>query len=317
MSNIIIPKSNVLMPKDEIFVPSKLCGFFKMEAIRPDGRKRLVADWFPNLITDAGLNRMAYGGYLNACHVGTNNTPPNVLNNSLVGYVGGTTTVQSSSYGAQSTAPYYGWKRITYRFNVGVATGNLAEVGIATAAANGGSTVLFSRALILDINSNPTTITILPDEVLDVTYELRNYPPLVDVPQTLTITGSGSHDMVTRAAFVTSSSWGLYLGGGVSFNTSGVDGFVFNGSIGAITSGPSGNSSNVSQYNVGSYVENSLERSGGYGFGLNQGNLAGGITAARYQTTLGYYQTSFSPAITKDATKTLSFVFKTTWARNV
>lgn len=317
MSYIFIPKSNVLMPKDEIFVPSRVCGFFKMEAIRPDGRKRLVADWFPNLITDGGLNRMAYGGYLSACHVGTSNSAPNVANTTLAGYVGGTTTVQSSSYGAQPTEPYYAWKRITYRFNVGVATGNLAEVGVATAAANGGSTVLFSRALVLDGGGSPTTITILPDEVLDVTYELRNYPPLVDVSQTLTITGSGSHDMVTRAAFVTSSNWSYRLGSAVSFNTSGVDGFVYNGTIGAITTGPSGNASNVQQYNVGNYVENSLERQGGYGFGLNQGNLVGGITAARYETTHGYYQTSFSPAITKDATKTLSFVFKTSWARNV
>lgn len=317
MTTIIVPRRNILEPKDEVFVPSRVCGFFKMEAIRPDGRKRVVADWFPNLITDVGLNRMAYGGYLTACHVGTNNTPPNVLNTSLAGYVGGTTTIQAESYGAQSTAPYYGWKRRTYRFNVGVATGNLAEVGIATAAANGGSTVLFSRALILDNLGSPTTITILADEVLDVTYEIRNYPPLVDVLQTITITGSGAHDTVTRAAYVTSSNWGRSLGGAVSFNTSGYDGAVYNGVIGAITTGPSGNGANVSQYNVGNYVENSLERQGGYGFGLNQANLAGGITAAQYETTHGEYQTSFTPAITKDATKTLSLVFKTSWTRNV
>lgn len=309
----------IIVPDRQIIVPfqSRVGGFFKLEAVRPDGRRRVLADWFPNLITDVGLNRMASGGYLNACHVGTASTAPTVLDTALLGYVGGTTTIQSSSYGAQTSAPYYGWKRITYRFAVGAATGNLAEVGIATAAANGGSTVLFSRALILDGGGSPTTISILADEVLDVTYELRNYPPLVDVNQTITITGSGSHDMVTRAAHVTNSYWGYGLGSGVSFNTSGVDGYVYNGALGAITSGPSGSGSNVTQYNIGSYVNLSLERIGGYGYGLNQGNLTGGITAARYQTTLGWYQTSFSPAIAKDATKTLSLSFKTTWARNV
>jgi hypothetical protein len=317
MSNLFLPKHEVLMPKQEIFVPSRLGGFFKMEAVRPDGRRRLLADWFPNLITDRGLNQIAYGGYMNACHVGTSNTAPNVLDTILAGYVGGTTTIQAGSYGAQATPPYYGWKRLTYRFNVGVATGNLAEVGIATRAANGGSTVLFSRALILDGGGAPTSITVLADEVLDVTYELRNYPPLTDVLQTVTITGSGTHDLVTRAAFVTGTGWSYSLGSAASFNTSGVDGFVFNGSIGAITSGPGGSHYNVSQYNVGSYVDNSLERSGGFGFGLNQGNLAGGITASRFQTTLGYYQTSYAPFINKDATKTISFVFKTNWARNV
>ena len=37
-------------------------GWYKFEAVRPDGTKRLLADWFPNLITDAGLERMAGNG---------------------------------------------------------------------------------------------------------------------------------------------------------------------------------------------------------------------------------------------------------------
>lgn len=296
-------------------------GFFKLEAIRPDGRRRLLADWFPNLITDVGLNRIGTGSYLTACHVGTGTATPNVLDTGLAGYVGGTTTYQADTDGAMSTPPYYGWRKITYRFGTGVAAGNLAEVGIATAATNGGGTILFSRARILDGNGNPSTVTVQSDEVLDVTYELRLYPDLADTVQAgVTITGFGVVDVTTRAAYVTNQYWGNFLGRTISFNpTGGTNGHVSNGTLGAITSGPSGTSASSSgyAYNVGSYANNSLERTGGFGFGLNYGNLSGGIKCAWFYTTLGIYQCGFSQAIPKDNTNTISFVFKVAWTRNV
>lgn len=312
--------TQIWLPKRELIVElpdarPRACGWFKLEAIRPDGRVRPLTGWFPNLITDTGLNRMGTNSYLVACHVGTNNTAPNVADTALAGYVGGTTTRQAQSEGARATAPYYGWKRITYRFAAGTATGNIAEVGISSQAANPGS-VIFSRALVLDEFGVPTTVTVLADEVLDVTYELRLYPPLVDVTGTVVITGSGTHDYTLRAANVTSNlEWGSSIGTVASLTPYGSSHlFIYNGSIGAITSMPSGSGGSVSCTN-NAYSSTSLTRTGYGTFGLNFGNLVGGVSAVYYVTSLGAYQYSLTPVIDKTSTKTLVLTNRISWGR--
>jgi hypothetical protein len=306
----------ILMPEPKkIVLPGpKVAGWFKMEAVRPDGSKRLLADWFPNLVVDTGLNRIGTGSYMSACHVGNGNATPNVLDTSLDGFMAGTTTVQASSYGAQSTVPYYGWKTITYRFGLGTVVGNVAEVGIATSASP--AAILFSRALVLDEFGAPTTVTVLADEVLDVTYQLRLYPDLVDRTGSIVVTGSGTHTYVLRAAVVTSSSWGAYLGGVASFTHQNNTFRVYNGAIGAVTSSPAGSGSSTSMSNAG-YSNNSYVRQGTAGYGLNYGNLAGGIKSILFDTTLGYYQAELTPNIDKTAIKTLVMTVQISWGRNV
>jgi hypothetical protein len=315
---IILPSAKHLETKSELAVPmGTVRGFFKMEAVRPDGSRRLLADWFPNLITDVGLNRIGTGSYLNACHIGTNNTAPTVGDTALAGFVAGSNTVQASAFGAQSTAPYYGWKTITYRFAASPSDRNLNEVGIATSPVNGGSTIMFSRALILDEFGAPSTVTVLTGEILDVTYQLRLYPMLVDVTQTVTITGSGSHDIITRASTVTSTLWGGELGAAATIYTGSTNTFQFwNGDIGPITGSPSGSQYGKNAGNL-AYVNNSLQRDGTAGLGLSEGNLAGGIRALKWRTSLGVYQQQFDPVISKNNTKTLTVVVRYSWARNV
>ena len=152
---------------------TQCAGWFKIEATRPDGTRRVLADWFPNLILNGGLDRMgANPDYLSWCQVGSGSTAPVAAQTALVNRIAGTSTQQNNVSGAQASAPYYGWYRRTYRFAQGVAAGNLSEVGVGWATSGS----LFSRALILDGGGSPTTITVLSDEVLDVTYELRRYP---------------------------------------------------------------------------------------------------------------------------------------------
>lgn len=312
--------TDIWIPKKELVVElptarPRAVGYFKLEAIRPDGRIRPLTGWFPNLITDVGLNRMGTGSYLTACHVGTNNTAPSVSDTGLAGYLAGTTTVQANSIGAQSTAPYYGWRRRTYRFAAGVAAGNIAEVGIANIAANP-SSINFSRALVLDEFASPTTVTVLSDEVLDVTYELRLYPPTVDVTGTITITGSGTHDYTLRASAVTSSAqWAQFLGGTVSLSPlTTTNLIVYTGAIGAITSTPSGTSAGVNVAD-NAYSNNSLTRTGYGTYGLNSGNLVGGIKSVQYYTSLGSYQYELNPVIDKTDTKTLVLTNRISWGR--
>src|SRR5690606_24121908 len=82
---------------------------------------------------------------------------------------------------------------------------NLTEIGISGQNKNG---LLFSRELIRDSSGNPAAFPITEDEQLEVTYELRLYPNLNDVPATVMV-GSNSHDTITRPLGVTNTSnWG-------------------------------------------------------------------------------------------------------------
>lgn len=282
--------------------------WFKIEATRPDGTRRVLADWFPNLILDGGLDRIgANDGYLIWCQVGSGSTAPVAAQTALVNRIAGTSTVQASSTGAQASAPYYGWARRTYRFAQGVAAGNLSEVGVGWASTGS----LFSRALILDGGGSPTTITVLSDEVLDVTYELRRYPGTVDLTGTVVLDGV-THNWVSRASGVThQSSWAGVGTMALDFAQS------FNGDIGAVTaSAPSGTSGTLSATPL-AYSSGSYTRAVTVSAGLNDSNLSGGIRSIMIRAMSGTsrYQIQFDPAIPKDNTKVLSLTIQHSWAR--
>lgn len=288
---------------------TQCAGWFKIEATRPDGTRRVLADWFPNLILNGGLDRMgANADYLNWCQVGSGSTAPVATQTALVNRIAGTNTHQNNANGAQASAPYYGWLRRTYRFAQGVAAGNLSEVGVGWATSGS----LFSRALILDGGGSPTTITVLSDEVLDVTYELRRYPGTVDLTGTVVLDGV-THNWVSRASGVTiAAQWG---GADVMAldNAS-----AYNGDIGAVTaSAPSGTTGLLTATPL-AYSSGSYTRATTVSAGLNDGNLSGGIRSILLQRNaggVGRYQIQFDPAIPKGNTKVLSLTIQHSWAR--
>lgn len=293
-----------------------VAGRFKLTAIRPDGSERQLTDWFDNLVVDAGLNRIgtaASGGW---CFVGSGSTPPGNSDTAMQSIVASTNALQESLQGVQASAPYFGWTRRRYRFAVGVAAGNLAEVGIGWAT---GGASLFSRALIVDGSNNPTTITVLSDEVLDVTYELRLYPPLADQSVDVVIAGV-TYTVTIRAGAVTGSQWNAQsvLDHSAASSSGQVSLATYAGPIGTILQTPSGTAGSTVSASPYSYSNNSLKRAVMFSYGLDQSNIAGGgIGAAALNTNvLGYFQFGFSAKIPKDNTKLLSLTFEYSWARH-
>lgn len=294
-----------------------LRGFYKIEAVRPDGSKRLLADWFPNLVTDNGLNLIgATAGWLAWCSVGSGSTAPATTDTGLTTYVGSTSTKLVTSRAAAASAPYYGTTTITYQFAAGVATGNLSEVGVGIAS---GGLDLFSHALILDGSGNPTTITVLSTEALDVTYQLQLYASSADVIGSVTINGV-AYAYTWRASNVTNSNeWAVYFQGdqgGLILQQSGT------GTIGAVTTSPAftsqvGGATSVtySTYGTGNFYIDTT-----FTFGLSQGNATGGLNAfffnggAAYQS-LGAFQCGLATAIPKDSSHTLTLTFRHSWGR--
>lgn len=291
-----------------------VAGRYKLTVLRADGSVKHDGEWFDNLILNAGLNRMGTGSIGTYAVVGSGAGAPVATETALKVQVASTSDVQAEASGALASSPYYGWHRKTFRFPAGKAAGNLSEVGIA-----GYGAPLFSRALIRDSNGDPTTITVLSDEVLDVTYELRVYPPLADVSNNVTIDGV-VYACLARASFLGAGGWiATHLLNYSTFESPNY--FVvsaYDGTIGAVTEQPNGVSASGGSCVVKAYSNNSLERQIEATWDLNNGNLKNGIRSVflspAYQT-LGAYQFQFTPAIPKDATKILKLTFKYTWSR--
>lgn len=289
----------------------KVKGYFRFEACNAlTGERRVVADWFPNLITNAGLEAMGTTGIQSWCMVGAGNDIPSIFDTTLKFRIASTSTIQARVNSARSSPPYYGVSTITYRFAAGAAAGNLSEVGIGWSTTN-----CFSRALILDANGDPTTITILANEFLDVIYELRSYPPLADDIFNVNLSGT-NHQVTVRAAAVTDQVWAPQLTEAVQFYaTTSVT--AYSGPIGAITGNPSGSAITITPTN-NAYQAGSLTKTAYSVFGLDQANYVGGIRSLRVYTyfQVGLYQMEFNPPIPKDNTRTWRVDYGVTWARN-
>lgn len=302
-----------------------LAGYYKIEAFRADadgveipGTRRVAADWFPNLITNAGLNACLANtitDFIQTCQVGSGSTTPAFTDTALVAMVASSNTEQTHTLGFSSSAPYYGWRRRTVRFATGVAAGNLSEVGMF------GGSLMFSRALIVDGGGSPTTIVVLSDEILDVTYEVRSYVPTADAVFTV-----GGYTFTVRAAAAGTIAWcgqspsagDIAKGWGQMTYYS----YPATSTIGAITGTPSGAIGTAVNLNnpwtgTASGGSNTFQLS----LSVAQGNVAGGIGAF----TIGdggsgidcawMFQVGCSPVLPKDATKTMKIDFTLTVAR--
>jgi hypothetical protein len=319
---ILIPKNRDFIAPQSIPLSLGMMGLYKYEAVNKfSGKKRLLVDWHENAILDAGRNIMAtssnWAGAGSSCQVGTNSTPATKADTQLLGYVFGSNTVQAHTWGSQATPPYYSWDLTTYRFGVGDAEGNISEAGVGWSTASG--PFLISRARVVDGSGNPTTAVVLADEFLDVSYELRYYPPLDDTLGTVTLDGL-VYDTVTRASLVTSSNGnaGQTMGQRSLFPS---DWQAYDGALGDITQAPSGAFAacdNSDQFNL-AYNNNSYEIDMQCNCGTGGWNLGAGIRCIRIRTNAGDFQTSFTrqggggETIPKTASFTMAMVWRLGW----
>lgn len=217
-------------------------GRFKIEAIRPDGTVRELAPWQDNLITDIGLNTMGGWQYRDMpadpgsnyvsddatryCWVGSGSTPPQFTDTAPAQFVRATSNVISTAVSRSQptdTVHYTGGKRV-FQFNVGEATGNLTEVGLS----NGRHTnitgtyklYMFSRALIKNANGDPITVTVLADEILQITYEHRIYLASNDPVIVNLVDGANTHELkMYPFGFGRSNTYRWLTGGYIGYET--------------------------------------------------------------------------------------------------
>lgn len=281
----------------------KLSGLYRVEKMR-HGETVYIGEWIPNLITNNGLDQMATrNDRFDNCYVGSGSTTPAPGDVQLVSQIAESSSISSTSEGIDTNENYRYFRR-SYTFNEGVATGNISELGVGYS-----STSLFSRALVVDAMGSPTTITILPDEILVVTYELRLYMPLDDF-----LFSVDGYDVVMRSSDIDNDNVWHSLNariegqGGGSFNQ------AYSGSIGDVNNQPSGALGAVTTVSDDPYVSGSFSRTSvhTYGIGTSNGEI-NSLTVFWFSG--GFYQFSIDPSIVKTSNDELRFTQRLTWGR--
>lgn len=288
-------------------------GRVKVEALRPDGTKRLILDWFDNLILDSGLDLWGNGSnFLSYCKVGNGTSTPVPTQTALDAQVAQTsTTFATETTGASPTSPYYGWIRRFFQFALGAAVGNLTEVGFGNV-----SGPLWSRTLFKDGSGNPVPIVVLADEILQVTYEARQYAPLVDAAYSgIVIDGVARSGYVRAASVLNASAWSSLHVDAAGGNAFGGGSALYASEPGLIEAAPTGASFTGGTSIPATYVPGSYYRDLKFPFSLSQGNVPTGVRSATINTSRGVYQTRFDPVLAKNNTKTLELTWRIYWGR--
>jgi hypothetical protein len=328
----------------ELNVKMRLRGHFLLEAINADtGDVRRIAD-FDNLIVNQGLNFIATGGPASSpnnvvyygCVVGTGTNPPSATDTSLQTFLAGTANVTTFSNSYSGASAWTVTSTTVYQFGVGAAAGNLTEIGMVapavgqtTSTTPTSSSPIFSRALIM-VGGSPGTITILSNEILQVTYTITTF--LIQTPLTgsFSLNTDGTITTVNYSllsANATNPRWqsGSSYAKLNSAITSGVNDNIYpSGSALGLPSGtPTGTATGMTgstTVSLATYTAGTFFQSFTYTLPIaivTASNSVGAMTVLN-TTSGGSFssplQISFSPAIGKTNAQTMQIVINVGWS---
>ena len=166
-----------------------LYGEVKVIVKRADDTVRLDTGFFPNVITNLGLDAIGNDNDLfNYCSVGGGNSKPLNTNTKLDNFLAvGSQISSESKYDydpVRDTEFYKCSKTVGYRFT-GLDNKNISEVGLVGDYASGQHPA-YTRTLIKNSAGEPTVITVLSGEILELQYRLWQVFDVKDKDQVVT-----------------------------------------------------------------------------------------------------------------------------------
>lgn len=167
-----------------------LYGEVKVIVKRADGTVRLDTGFFPNVITNLGLDAIGSGDHslFNFCAVGGGNSTPLNTNTKLDNFLAvglGISSTAKYDYDPVRDTEFYKCSRtVGYRFT-GLDNKNISEVGLVSDDRSERHSAL-TRTLIKNSNGEPTVITVLSGEILELQYRLWQVFSVKDKDQVIT-----------------------------------------------------------------------------------------------------------------------------------
>ena len=301
--------------------------------------------WGKNIITLVGIDALlGTGASLELWSVaGTGNATPSEANTVLASYAGKQTTRPINGVITRQTNPASDlYIRLVDRctFNpgaFGASPVNIAEAGKtfgqSTLGSVNASTQLFSRGLLVDGGGSPTTISVAPDEYLDIVWEFTIYIPY-DATGIVSLNIDGTpvdHTYYVRPIRLDGyqKSW-FYVFTAVNGSTSlrinailinaGASSWGFgtalsNAVLSTPAADPSGTALPASSVSATAYVAGSKQRQFNAVWTLLSGNAAApGARLVAVSLNWPSFQVSYSPPIAKTSAKQLDLSFMLSFA---
>lgn len=308
-----------------------MAGEFRCVVKRADGSTKVDTGYQKNLILNQGLDFFGGGkgsSMLSNCVIGSGNSQPNYTQNKLdaaITGVSGTFASNKYDYNAAIDGELYKIN-YTYKYSfTGLSNVNVSELGLASTYSNTTTYFLCTRALIKDSQGNPTTITVLSGEILEIYYKLWVVFDTRDKTGQINlldgIGGSAKYNWLSRIALAGDTPYGLRIVGsplaGAIYNESHK---LRDGDLGVVGGASQGNIiwSSSSELVLSDYVPGTYKRQLQLDLPVSSAN--GNIRSFNIYTTMGIFQIRFGSVaddspITKTNTQTLTIPVEISWGR--
>jgi hypothetical protein len=277
-------------------------------------------------------------GQYGRCHVGLSSQAESTSDTKLIDWAAsvGFSGLPAENYSfASGSAPFWGARRKKARFTPGFGGGdiNLNEMGVSPSLESDQTNGLFTaRALTRDSNGDPTTVSVLSTEYLDVWYTRRIYPDHIIEETGATDDGTGSvdidgtsYDYTIRPALLGNSGyWGykidraFNIGPGLPSYFSKGGYYEHPATLGAVTANlSSGNSWGNAFVNnrLDAYTNFSYNRTAIWSSDIDEANWAGGIGGIAMETSMGSYQLILDAGVPKDDQLLFEWYCNWAWTR--
>lgn len=302
-----------------------MAGEFRCVVKRADGSVKTDTGYQKNLILNQGLD--FFGGVngsnmMEYCVIGSGNSQPvytqNKLDTTIKG-VSGTTFSTKYDYDVARDGNLYKTNKVRKYSFTGLNNVNVSELGLASNYSNTTTYFLCTRALIKDSQGNPTTITVLSGEILEIYYKLWEVYDITDKTGQINlldgIGGSVAYNWKLRPSEVGKTA---YQDIGMNLENSSTASSSFNtGDLVAITSIPSGGGAGYN-FVLKPYTSGDYKQVLSLSLPVEDENKS--IRAIKLATTMGLWQIRFGSVaddtpIIKTSTKTLSIPIEVSWGR--
>lgn len=301
-----------------------LVGEFRCVVKRADGSTKIDTGYQKNLILNQGLDFFGGGkgtDMMAYCVIGSGNSQPiytqNKLDTAITGVVGSVASYKYDYDAARDGNLYKANKVCKYSFT-GLNNVNISEVGLASNYSNTTTYYLCTRALIKDSQGNPTTITVLSGEILEVYYKLwAIYDTTDKTGQINVLDGAGNQVPYNYKARLMKVGDTAYSGYVNSLSRDWKKQYLYSGDLVAITGTPSGELYSSDGLQVSPYVLGSYKSVYSFEVATSAGN---GKIRTYALEVLGYWQIRFGSVaddspITKTSTQSLTIPVEVSWGR--
>jgi len=309
-------------------------GEFRCVVTSVDGTIKSDTGFQKNLILDNGLDYLGvifHTEMLDLCAVGSGSSTPtkSQLKLDSLEALAGKGSVVDYDYGySESTGDFYKTSATAVYSFTTLTNANVTEVGLLGKYTSETNYEMCTRALIKDSLGNPTSISVLEGEVLNVYYKLWQVFSTVDNTGQINILdgkGGGSPVAYNYIARLGNVGIGSYYGVGVgkrfSFDPYGIYSGIFTGDMGVLAAAPSTSLVTASTFEESTYVKGTFTKVMTLKYDINQVfDVRGVVISGGPSKGLGYWQIRFgsvaddSPIIKTNKEK-LEIPVQVSWGR--